>query len=166
MSITGIRSVYLFAGTMRKTIHAFKYRGVSSLAPALAHLMAEYLGDHHMAVDVVVPVPLHRQRRKERGYDQAELLARNLAGERDLLLGADWLVRVRPTLPQVKTESAAERRRNVMGAFAPGAAVQPGRSVLLVDDVCTTGATLESCAIALRQSGVDRVWGLTLAREP
>ncbi len=109
--------------------------------------------------------PLHPVRRKERGYDQAELLARYLAKELGLPLGKGWLVRSRPTPPQVKTASAVGRKKNVMGAFAPGPRLSPGKSVLLVDDVCTTGATLESCAQALRGAGISVVWGVTLARE-
>ncbi len=166
MSIHGIRSAYLFTGVMRKAIHEFKYRGVFSLAPLLSHLLVEYLSSSGIRADVIVPVPLHRHRLKERGYDQAELLVRYLAGEANLFLGKDWLIRVRATPPQVKTASAAERWQNMLGAFTAGAGVERGSSVLLVDDVCTTGATLEACAIALREAGVVRVWGLTLAREP
>lgn len=165
LEIEGVRSPYLFTGVMRQAIHAFKYGDLSSLAPLLGHLLAEYMGDNPMPVEVVVPVPLHPQRRRERGYDQAELLAGHLAQGLGLPLGRGWLVRQRPTPPQVRTTSAAERRENVQGAFAPGAALEPGRAVLLVDDVCTTGATLEACARALRQGGAAAVWGLTLARE-
>ena len=163
--ISGIRSPYVFEGAVRKSIHSFKYRGMSSLSPTLGHLLAEYLSSHRLPVDVVVPVPLHPRRRKERGYDQAELLAGQLASELSLPLGKGWLARSRPTLPQVDTSNAAQRWQNVHGAFAAAAAVDPGRSVLLVDDVCTTGATLEACTRALRQAGTSVVWGLTLARE-
>ncbi|MDP2660466.1 MAG: phosphoribosyltransferase family protein [Dehalococcoidia bacterium] len=119
-----------------------------------------------MPLDVVVPVPLHQSRRKERGYDQAELLANSLAEHSGLPLGSGWLVRQRPTVPQVRTASAMERRSNVRGAFTSGPRVERARAVLLVDDVCTTGATLESCALALQEAGVRQVWGLTVAREP
>ncbi|MDP2728755.1 MAG: ComF family protein, partial [Dehalococcoidia bacterium] len=159
----GIRSPYILTGVMRQAIHAFKYRGISSLAPILGHLLADYLSENRLPVDVVVAVPLHPQRRKERGYDQAELLAGQLARELGLSLGRGWLVRQRPTKPQVKTASAAERARNVLGAFASTVRLEPGRSVLLVDDVCTTSATLTECARAVRGGKPKEIWSLAMA---
>lgn len=163
--IGGIRSPYLLAGPMRQAIHAFKYGGISSLAPILGHLLAEFLVGQRLPVEVVVPVPLHPGRRRERGYDQAELLARQVAKELGLPLGTGWVVRNRPTSPQVKTGGAMDRKKNVMGAFTAAAGTEAGRSVLLVDDVCTTGATLESCARALQGAGIRVIWGATMARE-
>lgn len=164
--IEGMRSPYLLTGFMRKAIHEFKYGGVFSLAPVLGKILADYLNESRMPADVVVSVPLHQSRRKERGYDQAELLAESLTKHTGLPLGRGWLVRQRPTLPQVRTASAMERWSNVRAAFAPGPRVERSRTVLLVDDVCTTGATLEACAMALQEAGVGHVWGLTVAREP
>lgn len=165
LRMEGVRSAYLLTGVMRRAVHDFKYRGVFSLAPVLGHLLAEHIRENPTAADVVVPVPLHKRRLKERGYDQAALLAECLAREASLVLREDWLVRVRPTVPQVRTTSAEERRKNVVGAFVAGKRVEGVRSVLLIDDVCTTGATLEACALALKEAGVERVRGLTLARE-
>lgn len=165
LAIDGIRAPYLLTGVVRKAIHDFKYRGVFSLAPALGRLLAEYVDENRLTADVVVPVPLHKSRRRQRGYDQAELLARHLSASFGLPMGASWLERVRPTAPQVKTTSAVDRRRNVAGAFAAGPGVKAGSSVLLIDDVCTTGATLNACAVALKETGVKQVRGLALARE-
>ncbi len=113
------------------------------------------------AADLLVPVPLHSRRLRWRGFNQAILLARTFS---DLPLGLDTLVRRRPTLPQVKL-SPRERQTNVKGAFAvPDPAAIQDKSVLLVDDVYTTGATVKECARALRRAGVARVEVLTVAR--
>ncbi len=114
---------------------------------------------------VVVPVPLHPARERERGYNQAALLARHLAAALDLPYDGRWLRRERPTASQVGL-SRRGRRDNVQGAFA--AAPRPAtatRPVLLVDDVVTTGSTLASAARACVAAGVPRVYGVTLARE-
>lgn len=165
LRIAGIRSPYLFSGVMRKAIHTFKYRGVFALGPVLGNLLAEYLRVNPLPADMVAPVPLHPRRLKERGYDQAEILAKQVASASGLPLGQGWLVRHRHTPPQVKTASALERRNNVSGAFGAGDGLRPVHAVLLVDDVCTTGATLEACAQVLQAAGVPVVWGLTVARE-
>jgi ComF family protein len=115
-------------------------------------------------VDTVVPVPLHRNRLRERGYNQASLLARQIGDAGGLSVVDDVLVRARSTIPQVGL-SAQRRRENVRDAFLCTSDLLQERSVLLVDDVCTTGATLEACSVALREAGVGVVWGFVLARE-
>jgi ComF family protein len=116
------------------------------------------------AADIVVPVPLHRQRERERGYNQADLVARPLARRLGLPYRAVLLVRTRPR-PDKQVLSLSERWESVRGAFAtrPGSQVDNLR-VLLVDDVMTTGATLDACARALRKAGAKSVIGLTVAR--
>lgn len=163
-AIDGMRSVAFFEAPLRQVVHALKYRGRRSLAAPLASLMAAYCRRHPLPADVILPVPLHRSRLRERGFNQAALLARLLSAEIDLPVGEDWLVRTRATPPQVELD-ASERRKNVVGAFQcrNGEAVA-GCRVLLIDDVCTTGATLESCSLALRQAGAESVWAFTLAR--
>ena len=115
-------------------------------------------------IDVVVPVPLHRQRERERGYNQADLIARPLAKRLRLAYREVLLVRTRPR-PAKQILSLEERWTSVRGAFAtrPGSQVDNLR-VLLVDDVLTTGATLDACARALREAGTKSVIGLTVAR--
>ena len=116
-----------------------------------------------MPADVVVPVPLHATRLRERGYNQAALLARELAQRAELPVNERTLVRKRATAPQVEL-GARERRENMHDAFGCSDGALAEKRVLLIDDVCTTGATLEACAIALRESGAHSVQALTLAR--
>ena len=110
-------------------------------------------------------MPLHPRRERSRGYNQSLLLARE-AGK-VLGLPVEWnaLRRLRPTPSQARSATQEERQANVAGAFVAEPALVQGQRVLVIDDVCTTGATLEACAIAMKQAGATSVWGLTLARE-
>lgn len=154
------RAVGPHAGTLRAIVHALKYDGRRSVARPLAALMHQAGADLVSGCDVVVPVPLHRARRRFRGFNQAEDLARHLGPP---VLGA--LRRVRHTETQTALP-APDRHANVAGAFIATrrAARLRGATVLLVDDVRTTGATLEACATALRNAGVGAVFALTAAR--
>ena len=164
LRIDGIRSVVSFEGVLRKAVHQFKYRGCTALAGPLGSLMAAYCAQYLMPVDVVVPVPLHAARLRERGYNQAALLARAMARQVGLPVGEQSLIRQHATVPQVEL-SAEQRRENVSDAFHCSGDGVAGKRVLLIDDVCTTGATLEACAIALYDEGQARsVHALTLAR--
>jgi competence protein ComFC len=112
----------------------------------------------------VVPVPLHTDRKRERGYNQAELIARPLAKRLGIELDTHILRRTQPRPPQLLL-SRSERWKSVQGAYAAAAgATVDNRDFLLVDDVMTTGATLDACARALRKAGASRVFGLTVAR--
>jgi ComF family protein len=125
--------------------------------------MVSYWREAPFPADVIVPVPLHTRRLRERGYNQAALLARELGKGVGLPVLEDAVARVRYTSPQVDL-NAEERKENVQGAFHCPTDRVAGKSVLLVDDVYTTGATLEACSLALKQRGVLTVWALTLAR--
>jgi ComF family protein len=164
LRIDGIRAVGYLEGPLRTAIHRFKYSGVRGLAVPLGRLALESLLRYDLPVDTVVPVPLHGNRVRERGYNQASLLARQIGEAGGLSVVDDVLVRVRSTIPQVGL-SAQRRRENVRDAFLCTSDLLQERSVLLVDDVCTTGATLEACSVALREAGVGVVWGFVLARE-
>jgi ComF family protein len=164
LRIDGIRAVGYLEGALQTAIHRFKYSNLRPLAAPLGELASDYLIDHRLPVDTVVPVPLHSRRLRERGYNQAALLAGEIGRAAQMTVVDDVLQRVRSTAPQVGL-SAAQRRENVRGAFQCTNASLKDRNVLLVDDVCTTGATMESCSIALRAAGVGVVWGLALARE-
>ncbi|MGC8786236.1 MAG: ComF family protein [Anaerolineae bacterium] len=134
----------------------------------MASVLGEILYDCWVAepwpVDVILPVPLHPQRFRERGYNQSTLLARELARHTALPIAEHSLSRIAPTLPQVGL-NAAQRAENVRNAFRCTDDSVSGLSVLLVDDVLTTGATLRACAQALLQGNAYAVWGLTLAHE-
>lgn len=158
-----IRSVAYSEGTLREAIHLFKYEGVTALAEPLASLMVAYWSRHPMSVDVVVPVPLHRHRLRWRGFNQSALLAQKLCDHVNLTVDEGILVRHRSTAAQVDL-NAEERRENVRDAFRCIGNDVVGTRVLLIDDVCTSGSTLEACAAALRQRGAKSVQALTLAR--
>lgn len=163
LQIESIRSVVYFEGVLREAIHDLKYRGRTVLAEPLGNLMATYWLHHGRTVDVVVPVPLHPARLRERGYNQAGLLAHHVGRRVGVAVNDGVLMRHRATRPQVELDSS-QRRENVHAAFSCSSDALAGTSVLLVDDVCTSGATLESCAVALREGGVRSVYALTLAR--
>ena len=164
-ALDGVLAPFEMSGAAREAVHRLKYRGLRALASPMARLLADRLDDAVPRADVLMPVPLHPRRFRERGYNQAELLAGELGRMLDVPVDRAGLVRVRRGAAQATSASEAERRANVAGAFeARGGSV--GRTVVVVDDVTTTGATLEACAAALRQGGVGAVWGVAFAREP
>lgn len=153
---------FVFSGPLREVVHQLKYRSVRRLAQPLGSLMVASLAQHPLLVDAVLPVPLHRDRYAERGFNQAEELAREIARSLRLPLIASRLTRVRATEQQARLDAQA-RAKNMHGAFCWQGAPPP-RRVLLVDDVLTTGATMGACAEALRGAGAEQVVGLALAR--
>ena len=165
LKLEGLRSVFYFEGVIRQGIHLLKYDNLRALAVPLAVLMRECLEAEPLPGDILVPVPLHRHRLKERGYNQSALLAHELGRLVNLSVVESSLVRQQDTPPQTRTTSAEERRRNVAGAFICVDHRLKGEKVMLIDDVATTGATLEAAAEALRNAGTSSVWALTLARE-
>jgi len=133
------------------------------LAEVLGGLLVTFWRANAFRVDAIVPVPLHRRRVRERGYNQSALLALVLGREVQLPVLTDALQRDRYTISQVRL-GWQERRKNVADAFSCIDLCLAGKDVLLVDDVCTTGSTLEACSIALRSGGARSVHALTLAR--
>lgn len=156
---------------LAQAIWRMKYRGVHTLAVPLAHWLTDTVATTPETLRLVrpsaliVPVPLHASRFRERGYNQAELLARAIAGIIAMPCAPNTLSRVRHTASQVETADRIGRLENMREAFVctEPAAVR-GRAILLVDDVCTTGATLQDCARALRAAGASSITALTLAR--
>lgn len=153
-----IRAAGQYRGVLRRVILAFKYGNRTCLATPLAAMLARHV---FIEGEFIVPVPLHPARERMRGYNQAYLLARDVAtkfqpGQRSVLRHA--LQRVHATHAQ-STLRASDRESNVLNAFSPGpdAAAVASRSVLLVDDVITTGATLRACAAVLRRAGARRI---------
>ncbi|MBI4198792.1 MAG: ComF family protein [Chloroflexi bacterium] len=165
LEIDGVRAPFLMDGPLRNIVHALKYQGLRALAQPMGHLMASYYLQEELSAEVVVPVPLHPRKERERGYNQSALLARAIGNSLGLPVEAQALRRVRNTPSQARSISSEERRVNVDKAFAAEATLVEGKCILLIDDVCTTGSTLEACAIALRDAGASTIWGLTLARE-
>jgi ComF family protein len=157
---TAARSVGAFDGALADIVHALKYGRRPTVAAPLAVLMRAAGGDLLAGVDLVVPVPLHRRRERERGFNQAEALARGLGPTVCLALA-----RPRSTAAQVGLSGAA-RRANLHGAFTltRAAAALPGRAVALVDDVLTTGATVSACADVLATAGPRAIVAITAAR--
>jgi len=163
--LDGIRSLFSFDAVIRKAIHQLKYRNLRAIVPCLAELLADYLRSNPLPGEALVSVPLHPRRLRERGYNQSSLLARELAKRIELLVFEDCLIRVKQARPQARATDVEERRRNVAHAFVCREEKVEGKQIILIDDVCTSGATLESCAAALKSKGAVSVWGLTLARE-
>lgn len=164
-SLDGIRSPLIFEGLARTAVHQFKYKNLKILAAPLAGLISDYLDGNPLQGDVLVPVPLHPRRLRERGYNQSELLARELSKLTLLPVINDSLIRQKFVLPQAKTHSVQERRRNVKQAFICKKSALEHKQVLLIDDVATSCATLDACASALKSAGAISVWGIVLARE-
>ncbi len=162
-AFSGTRAAFRYEGVVRDAVHAFKFKGVSALAPLLANQMAACLGDWSPPVDVIAPVPLAGARCRTRGYNQSELLAREVSRLSGFPLDSRLLVRVHAGAPQARQVGEGSRWRNVVGAFAVRKAAPPG--VLLIDDVITTGATLDACARVLLEKGAANVYALTFARE-
>ena len=166
-SLDGLVSVMAYKGLVEKIVKTYKYRYVQTLTTDLVELMIS-MGDWS-AIEgkawVVVAVPLHPQRERWRGFNQAVELAKGLAKYGHWRYEENILVRQRATPAQMSL-GRAERQVNLVGAFESGLKIQAvrGRQVLLVDDVWTTGATLRECAKVLKQHGASEVWGVTLAR--
>ena len=155
-----------YEGAARTAVLRLKYAGLRAIAPSMARPMAEALSSSGVRADVVVPVPLHPSRLRQRGFNQALLLARPIAEAVGLPVRDDLLRRLVAGTPQVDAGSIDERRANVAGAFglAPGADAA-GLRVVLVDDVLTTGSTLDAAAAALKGGGARSVHALAFARE-
>lgn len=163
--LDGVRSFGQHTGLLRRAIHRLKYEGLAVLAAPLGQAMGEAWPSLAPDYDpsVVVPVPLHKARQRQRGYNQAVLLARELARALGRPVAEGCLFRIRHTRPQVGL-NGSERHANVADAFYCAPGTLAGQRVLLVDDVFTTGATLESAGRAVRQGGALSVWAYTLAR--
>lgn len=156
------RAIFAHDAGARRLVHLLKYESLSSLAEPMARLMAGAVDPS--LIDLIVPVPLHRGRERSRGYNQSALLVQHIARATELSASPRAASRVRATKPLVQSMSSAERSAIVHGAFTASEERVEGRRVLLVDDVMTTGATLNACTRALLDAGAIEVRALTFVR--
>jgi ComF family protein len=165
LDLNGFDQVYTFGayeGVLRKLIHLFKFEGVRTLQRPLGSLLAQAL-PRESTFDAIVPMPLHWRRRWHRGFNQSDLLAREIARKWHVPVRA-LVRRKKATAPQAGLTSA-QRRKNVEGAFeVKNRTDVKGLRLLLIDDVLTTGATASACARALKRAGASQVTFLALAR--
>lgn len=158
-----IRAAFQFKDPVPGIIYKLKYQGQFALAEPLGILMARSWPAWQAPVELVLPIPLHPRRQKQRGYNQSEILARHFCRALDLTYDARLLKRVRHTKPQVDL-APAERLANVADAFWADGENVAGKAILLIDDVCTTGSTLSEASRALLNAGAAMVAAYCLAR--
>lgn len=162
--LQGIVAPFAMEGVARKAVHGLKYQNLRSVAPLMGGLLTECLRAQGVSGDILVPVPLHPRRLRQRGYNQAELLAREVGRRLGVPVDRGVLKRVRHSPPQARAASREERHANVAGAFQARRELR-GLRVLVLDDVTTTGATLAACAAVLQAAGAESVWGVAFAKE-
>jgi competence protein ComFC len=160
---TTLRSQTIYKGPIREAIHRLKYRRDVGLGEALSRQMICNLKKLNWSLDIITSVPLGLVRLKERGYNQATLLARPIALCLQVPFSSRVLVRTRETRSQVGL-TVTERQENMADAFWSNSIVINGKNILVVDDVATSGATLNACAKALLDEGASKVYGFSLAR--
>jgi competence protein ComFC len=149
------------AGILREAVQGLKYNNVQALGELLGKRLADELRLQNWTFDMMIPVPLHADRLKERGYNQAQVVCEHAAAQLGYTCLPQALKREISSHSQVGL-SAKERKKNVAGAFSASSDLVSGCTILIVDDVCTTGSTLAECAQALIAAGALKVYGLTL----
>ena len=154
---------FRYGGAARSAVHALKYRGITAIAPVMAGEMSRNVFFRRARIDCVVAVPVHEDRLKERGYNQAALLAREVAENVGLRYVEDGLVKTRATESQVEL-SRQERAVSLRNVFEARYGFEDAH-ILLIDDVCTTGSTLMNCAATLKRAGARRVSAVVFAKE-
>ncbi|MDX1607601.1 MAG: phosphoribosyltransferase family protein [Candidatus Spechtbacterales bacterium] len=152
-------------------IRDMKYKYARALASPLSTFalwqleQGAYLNTIKENADVIIPVPMHKRKLKKRGFNQAELIARHLSDIINVPVKTETLIKTNRTIPQVKTDSRKERLQNLEGVFEVSNDSVKNKTILLVDDVITTGSTMRQCAIALNSAGTKEVWGLAVLKD-
>jgi ComF family protein len=161
------RSCGFYNGELKDILLLFKYKGFRSLGEALILFAINVMGEKHFLwqdLDVIIPVPLHPSRQRQRGFNQSEILAHELARLKKINIESRILIKIKNRPPQTSLD-AKTRKRNLIGAFqVKNRSAIKGRTVLLVDDIFTTGATLAECSKTLLKAGAKSVSALTLAQ--
>ena len=164
-NITSAFAVYSY-GEVREAVRYFKFDGYKRSGAAFAEIMHEVAQRNFPYIfkdcDLLVPVPIHSKRYKERGFNQSEIMAERLAELTGIKTAADTIIRTKETAPQ-SSLNASERRKNIKGAFEFGNGDVKGMNILLIDDIFTTGATLNECASVLLKNGAKEVNCYTFA---
>jgi ComF family protein len=158
-----LRSWSVFSGPLREALHSLKYKSNLGIAEILAQPLISILNEEKWDFDVVIPIPLGKSHLRQRGYNQAQAIARPISLAMNRVLLSNAVTRVKETSSQINL-TPVQRYANLQDAFLANPAKLNGRKVLLVDDVATTGATLNSCAEALRAVGVSKVYCITVAK--
>ena len=158
------RSVWLHSGSVPGAVYRFKYQNRRRYGRIFAEEMAGCCGGvlRKWEIDEIIPIPLHSSRKRMRGYNQAEILASELSFLTGIPVRKDVLLRIRKTQPQKQLDDR-ERRQNLRGAFAVVKGWDPCRNALLIDDIYTTGSTVERSAKMLRKAGCENVYFLTIS---
>jgi len=162
-------SLYIYNDVIRQAIHNFKYNSRPKHGVFLGSLMADHASEvlpHNITIDTVIPIPLHKAKQRERGFNQAEILARAICTQLNLDLDISALERTRNTSRQADL-NLVERAENLKGAFTvqdPSAV--SGKSILLIDDILTTGSTIQACRAELLACGANRVLSYSLSHAP
>lgn len=172
--LDGLWSLGIYEDPLKKAIQKLKYKWITELAEVLVDITIEYWAKNppvfldQIKKDrgenwIIVPVPLHWSRKNWRGFNQAELIAKLFSSKLGLKY-EEALVRTKNTKPQVTQKDSYQRKQNIRNAFSLNSILHPQSSILLVDDVWTTGSTLRECCFVLKRGGAKSVWALTLAR--
>lgn len=158
------RSLYLHRGMAAKAVYRFKFKNQRGFARIFAHEMAVHYGGQlkRWEIDALIPVPLYWKRKRQRGYNQAELLARQLSKETGIRMETGALFRIRKTMPQKELDQK-ERAWNLKGAFAVSRTWKTCNCALLLDDIYTTGNTINQAAKMLKKAGVQKVYFLSVS---
>ncbi len=165
-NLANLFSLWPFGEDVQRIIHELKYNRMLSLGKRIGHDLGELLSqsNEYIRADLIAPIPLHKVRLRERGYNQSLVIAKAMGKVMQIPVLCGIVARCRNTQSQAKL-NAAEREQNMSGAFrVPDSDQVAGRTILLVDDVCTTGATLNGCAGALRSAGAVSIMAVTAAR--